>query len=46
MFLDLDDVRIIACLWECQRALRIHKKYPNLSSEDERRSYGFVTTRG
>ncbi len=31
---------------EGQRALRFHKKYLNLSSEDERRSYGFGMTRG
>ncbi len=32
------------CLWEGQRALGIHKKYLNLCSEDERRSYGFGMT--
>ncbi len=29
---------------EDQRALRMHQKYLNLCSEDERRSYGFGTT--
>ncbi len=31
---------------EGQRALRIHQKYLNLCSKDERRSYGFGTTWG
>ncbi len=31
---------------EGKRALRFHQKYLNLCSEDERRSYGFVTTWG
>ncbi len=34
------------CLWEGLRALRFKQKYLNLCSEDERRSYGFGTTRG
>ncbi len=34
------------CLWEGQRALRYHKKYLNLCSEDERRFYRFGTTSG
>ncbi len=33
-------------IWEGLRALRFHQKYLNLCSEDERRSYGFVTTWG
>jgi len=31
-------------VWRSETALRFHQKYPNLCSEDERRSYGVGTT--
>ncbi len=40
-FLSLDRVRTLAVYG---KALRITKKYDNLCSEDERRSYRFGTT--
>ncbi len=41
-FLDLGRIRKDpCCLWEGQRALGFDQKYPNLCSEDQRRSYGF-----
>ncbi len=45
-FLDLDHFRILA-VWEMVRELsEFIKKYLNLFSEDEQRSYGFETTWG
>ncbi len=40
-FLDLGTLQLRCCLWENQRAIRFHKKYLNLCSEDEWRSYRF-----
>ncbi len=44
-FLSLDRVRILA-VYESQKALGFHPQYLNLCFEDERRCYGFGTTRG
>ncbi len=38
------DVSVVLLSMESQIALRLHQKYLNLCSEDERRSYVFVTT--
>ncbi len=45
-FLDLDIVLGSLLSMEGQRALRIHQKYLNMCSEDERMSYRFGTTEG
>ncbi len=44
-FLDVDGDNYIA-VYGRDRALRMHQKYLNLCSQDERRSYGFGTTWG
>ncbi len=46
MFLGLEHVSYVAVYAGSQKALRFHKKYFNLCSEDERRSYRFGTTWG
>ncbi len=38
------NISVVLLSMEGQKALRFHQKYLNLCSEDERRSYGFVTT--
>ncbi len=40
------NVSVALLSMERQRALGFHQKYLNLCFEDERRSYGFGTTRG
>ncbi len=40
------NISVVLLFMEDQRARRFHQKYLNLCSEDERRSYGFGTTRG
>ncbi len=40
------NVSVALLSMEGQKALGFHQKYLNLCSEDERRSYGFGTTRG